>query len=131
LQLQKALSFGESITPGATSISRSVNGDGYPIRSATPVFYREIGWDRGITDGRRAQSLLDSADKTKVPHGHRFYDDDNLARHHHPFLPGGRRRRLAVPIHDVAEDLPQALELILRPRSKFAKNLTLKLVRDS
>ena len=36
-----------------------------------------------------SQPLLDSLDKTKVPHDHCFYDDHNLARGHHPFLPGG------------------------------------------
>ena len=38
---------------------------------------------------KSSQPLLDSLDKTKVPHDHRFYDDDNLTRGHHPFLPGG------------------------------------------
>jgi dienelactone hydrolase len=37
-----------------------------------------------------SQPLLEALDKTRVIHDHRFYDDANPARRHHPFLPGGK-----------------------------------------
>jgi dienelactone hydrolase len=36
-----------------------------------------------------SKALLDALDKTAVIHDHRFYDDANPLRGHHPFLPGG------------------------------------------
>lgn len=54
-----------------------------------------------------SQALLDSLEKTKVPHDHQFYDEQQPRARSPPVSSrGARRRRLAVPIPDMAEDLP-------------------------